>query len=35
MPVKFVFAFYTDKRSINFLVFLGDKRSIEKILNKI
>jgi len=34
MPINFVFAFYTDKRSIAFVVFVGGKRSIENKLNK-
>ncbi len=35
MPVNFVFVFCTDKRSMAFPVFVGDKRSIENKLNKI
>ncbi len=35
MPINFVFEFYTDKRSMDFPVFVGDKRSIENKLNKI
>jgi len=34
-PVNFVFAFYIDKRSMDFFVFIGGKRSIENKLNKI